>query len=159
MKKLLSCLIQSSVLATGLVCGAHVFGQQPKEPGSAPETSAPPPVQGPGGRTREMTDPAQQLAGMTKSYDLSAYQQSQVKLILADQQQQMQLLRLDPSLSPGEKKAKIQSIRRDSNTKIKAILNDDQKKQFEQDHPSTQEGMQQRPQGGGPGGGGPPPQQ
>ena len=53
-----------------------------------------------------------------------------------------------------EKKAKMQSIRSDVNSKIEAILNDDQKKQFEQDHQSMQERMQQR----GPGGGGPSPQ-
>jgi periplasmic protein CpxP/Spy len=106
-----------------------------------------------------MMDPTQQLSGMTKRYNLSADQQNQVKPILADQQQQIQLLHLDSSLSPDEKKAKMQSIRSDSNTKIEAILNDDQKKQFEQDHQSTQERMQQRRQGGGPDGGGPPPQQ
>jgi protein CpxP len=153
MKKLLSCLIQSSVLAAGLVCGTHVFAQ---EPGFPPETSAPPPQQGPAGDRR---DPAQQLAAMTKRYNLSTDQQNQVKPILMDQQQRMQLLHLDSSLSPDEKKAKMQSIRSDSNSKIEAILNDDQKKQFEQDRQSMQERTQQQPQGGGPGGGGPPPQQ
>ena len=153
MKKLLSCLIQSSVLAAGLVCGTHVFAQ---EPGFPPETSAPPPQQGLAGDHR---DPAQQLAGMTRRYNLSTDQQNQVKPILVDQQQQMLLLQLDSSLSLDEKKAKMQNIRSDSDKKIAAILNDDQKKQFEQDHQSMQERTQQRPQGGGPGGGGPPPQQ
>ena len=106
-----------------------------------------------------MIDPAQQLAGMTKRYNLSTDQQNQVKPILMDQQQRMQSLRLDSSLSPDEKKAKAQSIRSDSNSKIEAILNDDQKKQFEQDHQSMQERTQQPGQGAGPGGGGPPPQQ
>jgi protein CpxP len=156
MKKRSCSLIQSGVLATGLVCGAHVFAQ---EPGFPPETSAPPPQQGPGGGHRGMMDPAQQLAEMTKRYNLSADQRNQVKPILMDQQKRMQLLRLDPSLSPDEKKAKMQSIRSDSNTKIEAILNDDQKKQFGQDHQSMQERMQQRGQGGGPGGGGPPSEQ
>ena len=106
-----------------------------------------------------MMDPAQQLAGMTKRYNLSADQQNQVKPVLMDQQQRMQSLRLDSSLSPDEKKAKMQSIRSESNSKIEGILNEDQKKQFEQDRQSMLERTQQRPQGGGPGGGGPPPQQ
>jgi hypothetical protein len=106
-----------------------------------------------------MMDPAQQLAGMTKRYNLSADQQNHVKPILVDQQQQMLLLHLDSSLSLDEKKAKMQNIRSDSDKKIAAILNDDQKKQFEQDHQSTQDRMQQRGQDGGPGGSGPPPQQ
>ena len=106
-----------------------------------------------------MMDPAQQLEGMTKRYNLSADQQNQVKPILVDQQQQMLLLHLDSSLSLDEKKAKMQNIRSDSDKQLAAILNDDQKKQFEQDHQSTQERMQQRGHGGGPGGSGPPPQQ
>jgi hypothetical protein len=104
-------------------------------------------------------DPAQQLAAMTTRYNLSSDQQNQVKPILMDKQRRIQLLRRDSSLSPDEKKAKLQSILSDFNSKIEAILNDDQKKQFEQDHQSMQERTQQRPQGGGPGGGGPPPQQ
>jgi protein CpxP len=137
MKTLWTCLIQSSVLAAGLVCSADVFAQQPKEPDFPPETSAPPPEQGPvGGHRRGMMDPAQQLAGMTKRYNLSADQQNQVKPILVDQQQQMLLLHLDSSLSLDEKKAKMQNIRSDSDKKLAAILNDDQKKQFEQDHQS-----------------------
>ena len=106
-----------------------------------------------------MMDPDQQLAGMTKRYNLSADQQNQVKPILVSQQHQMQALRGDSSLSREDRMAKMQSIRSDSNTKIEAILNDDQKKQFEQDQQRIQERMQQRGQGGGPGGGGPPPQQ
>jgi hypothetical protein len=157
MKKLLSSLIQSGALATGLLCcGTHVLAQ---EPGFPPETSAPPPQPGPAWSHRGMMDPAQQLAGMTTRYTLTTDQQNQVKPILMDQQRRMRLLRLDSSLSPDEKKAKMLSILNDINSKIEAILNDDQRKQFEQDHPSMQQRMQQPGQGGGPGGGGPPPQQ
>jgi protein CpxP len=156
MKKPLCCLVVSGLLAAGLACGFPVFAQ---EPGSVPETTAPPPDQGPGGGRRGMMDPDQQLAGMTKRYNLSADQQNQVKPILVSQQHQMQALRGDSSLSREDRMAKMQSIRSDSNTKIEAILNDDQKKQFEQDQQRIQERMQQRGQGGGPGGGGPPPQQ
>lgn len=145
-------LIQSGALAAGLVFGAQAFAQ---EPGAAPETSAPPPVQGPGGR-RGMMDPEQQLAGMTKRYNLSADQQTQIKPILLSQQQQMQALRGDSSLSREDRMAKMQSIRADSKTKIEAILNDDQKKQFKEDQQRMQERMQQRGPGGGPDGGGPP---
>jgi Spy/CpxP family protein refolding chaperone len=146
MKKPFSFRLQSAVLAVCLVGGAHVFAQ---EPGAAPETPAPPPHRG-------MMDPAQQLEGMTKRYNLSADQQTQLKPILASQQQQMQALRGDSSLSREDRMAKMQSIHADTKTKIEAVLNDDQKKQFEADQERMQ---QQRMQGGGPGGGGPPPQQ
>ena len=109
---------------------------------------------------RGMMDPAQQLEGMTKRYNLSADQQTQLKPILASQQPQMQALRGDSSLSREDRMTKMQGIRADTKTKIEAVLNDDQKKQFEADQQKMEERMQQRMQGGGgPGGGGPPPQQ
>jgi Spy/CpxP family protein refolding chaperone len=147
MKKPFSFSLQSAVLAVCLLGSAYVFAQ---EPGGAPETSAPAPRRG-------MMDPAQQLEGMTKRYNLSADQQTQLKPVLASQQQQMQALRGDSSLSREDRMGKMQSIRADTKTKIEAILNDDQKKQFEAD----QQRMEQRRMqgGGGPGGGGPPPQQ
>ena len=152
MKKPFSFRLQSAVLAVCLVGSANVFAQ---EPGGAPEAQAPP-----GGGHRGMMDPAQQLEGMTKRYNLSADQQTQLKPILASQQQQMQALRGDSSLSRDDRMAKMQSIHADTKTKIEAVLNDDQKKQFEADQQKMQERMQQRGQGGGgPGGGAPPPQQ
>ena len=96
-----------------------------------------------------MMDPAQQLEGMTKRYNLSADQQTQLKPILASQQQQMQALRGDSSLSREDRMTKMQSIHADTKTKIEAVLNPDQKKQFEEDQQKMQERMQQRMQGGG----------
>jgi protein CpxP len=145
------CFLLSGVLAAGLVlCSAPTFAQD-----TGPETSAPPPSQGAGGGHRGMMDPDQQLTRMTQRYNLSADQQSQIKPILASQQQQMQALHGDSSMSREDRMAKMQSIHSDSNTKIEAILNADQKKQFEQDQQRMQQRMQQRGQGGGPGG--PPP--
>ncbi len=119
MKKSFSFRLQGAVLAVCLVGGAHVFAQ---EPGGAPETPAPPPT----GGHRGMMDPAQQLEGMTKRYNLSADQQTQLKPILAQQQQQMQALRGDSSLSREDRMAKMQSIRADTKTRIEAVLNPDQ---------------------------------
>jgi Spy/CpxP family protein refolding chaperone len=116
MKKPSSFLLSSAVLAAGLVCSAQVFGQE-KEPRFPPDTSAPPPVSG-------HRDPAQQLEGMTKRYNLSADQQSQIRPLLESQQQQMQALRGDSLLSREDRMAKMQSIRADSNKKIEAILNE-----------------------------------
>jgi periplasmic protein CpxP/Spy len=156
MKKLWTCLIQSSVLAAGIVCGAQAFAQ---EPGFPPETPAPPPKQGPTSAHHGMMDPDEQLARMTTRYSLTTEQQDQVKPILVSQQHQMQALRENTSLSRRDRMAKTQTIRSDSNAKIKAVLNDDQKQQFEHDQQQMQERLQQRGQGVGPGGSGPPPQQ
>jgi hypothetical protein len=97
MNKLLCCVVQIGFLVANLACGAPAFAQ---EPGSPPETSAPPPKQGPSGGQHGTMDPDEQLARMTTRYSLTAEQQDQVKPILMDQQQRMQLLRLDSSLSP-----------------------------------------------------------
>ncbi len=70
---------------------------------------------------------------MTKRYNLSSDQQTQIKPILANQQQQMQALRQDSSLSREDKMAKIKSIREDSSSKIQAVLNDTQKQKFAED--------------------------
>jgi periplasmic protein CpxP/Spy len=149
MNKLLCCVAQIGVLVTSLVCGAPAFAQEPSSP---PETSAPPPKQGPSGGHHGMLDPDEQLARMTTRYSLTAEQQDQVKPILVSQQHQIQGLRDDTALSREDRMAKMQTIRSDSNAKIKAVLNDDQKKQFEQD----QLRMQQQGQGAGPKSGTPP---
>jgi hypothetical protein len=153
MNKVLCCLAQSGVLVAGLVCGAQAFAQ---EPGFPPETSAPPPKQGPSGGHHGMMDPDEQLARMTTRYSLTAEQQDQVKPILVSQQHQIQGLREDTALTREDRMAKIQAIRNDSNAKIKSVLNDDQKTQFEQDQLRMQRRMQQQGQGAGPKGGTPP---
>jgi periplasmic protein CpxP/Spy len=153
MNKVLCCLAQSGVLVAGLVCGAQAFAQ---EPGSPPETSAPPPKQGPSGENHGMMDPDERLARMTTRYSLTAEQQDQVKPILVSQQHQVQGLRQDTMLSREDRMAKMQTIRTDSNAKIKAVLNDDQKKQFDQDQLRMQRRMQQQGQGADTNGGTPP---
>jgi Spy/CpxP family protein refolding chaperone len=149
MKNQLCRIVLSGLLATGLTLStAAAFAQQ--------DNSAPPAQQGGnsgGGRFgRQQMDPDQQVARMTKRYNLSADQQAQIKPILANQQQQMQALRGDSSLSRDDRMAKMKGIREDSSTKIQAILNDTQKKQYAEDQQRMQERMQER------GGGAPPAQ-
>ena len=119
-----------SVIALGLLVTAFIFASlvsaTPITPGTNTTSPtlfsgsqgtnrlSPPPV----GGHRGMMDPAQQLEGMTKRYNLSADQQTQLKPILASQQQQMQALRWDSLLSREDRMAKMQSIRADTKTKI-----------------------------------------
>ena len=89
---------------------------------------------------------------MTKRYKLSSDQQAQIKPILATQQEQIQALRQDSSLSREDRMAKVKSIRDDSSSKIGAVLNDSQKQKFAQDQQRRQEHMQENgaPPAGGP---------
>ncbi len=140
MKNQLCRIALSGLLATGLTLGsAAAFAQQDNP---APDASA----QQRGGQYGPPADGLQieQVARMTKRYNLSADQQTQIKPILANQQQQMQALREDSSLSRDDKMAKMKSIREDSSTKIQAILNDTQKQKYAQDQQRMQERMQER---------------
>jgi Spy/CpxP family protein refolding chaperone len=128
----------SGLLATGLTLGSAAAFAQQDNAAPAPSTQ-----QGQFGGHRHMT-PDEQVAHMTKRYSLTADQQAQIKPILASQQQQMQALRQDTTLSKDDKKAKMQSIHADSTNKIQALLNDSQKQKFAQDQERRQERMQQR---------------
>jgi periplasmic protein CpxP/Spy len=137
-------LVLSGMLATGLaLCSAAAFAQAPG---------------GGMGRRGPMT-PDEQLAQMTKRYNLSTDQQAKIKPLLESQQQQAESMRQDTSLSRDDRMAKMQSLRSDTETKVEAVLNDQQKQQYEQDRQRMQQRMMNR--GGGGGGadqGGPPPQ-
>jgi NACalpha-BTF3-like transcription factor len=93
-------------------------------------------------------DPDQQLQHLTRQLDLSADQQSQIKPILIERQQKMQALFQDPSVAREDRRAKMQSLRQDTRSRIEAVLNDQQKQKFE--------AMQARRRGRG-GENGPPP--
>jgi len=144
MKNQICRIALSGLLATGLALGsAAAFAQDAPPPDASGQ-------QGGGRMGRAPMTPDEQLDRMTKRYNLSADQQTQIKPILANQQQQMMSLRQDSSMSRDDKMAKMKSIREDSTTKIQAVLNDTQKKQFAEDQQKMQERMQQRGGGGGP---------
>ena len=152
MKNQLSRLALSGLLATGLtLCSAAAFAQQ-----NNPDASTQQPGNGHGQWGHQHMNPDEQVARMTKRYSLTSDQQAQIKPVLANQQQQMQALRQDTTLSREDKMAKMKSIREDSSTKIQAVLNDSQKQKFAADQ---QERMQQRMQGGGGAPAGAPPTQ
>ena len=106
--------------------------------------SAPTFAQG-GGRM----DPAAQLAQMTTQYTLTADQQSKIKPILEDRQKQMQALFQDQSGDRSTMMTKMMAIRKDTNSKIRAILTPEQQTKFDAEQKAMQERMQQRMGGGG----------
>ena len=105
------------------------------------------PQQGQWGHHGRM-NPDAQLQHLTKALDLTSDQQSQIKPLLEARQQQMQALFQDRSLSRDDRRAKMQGIRSDTNSKIEAVLNDQQKQKFEAMQARMQERMHDR-QGGG----------
>jgi Spy/CpxP family protein refolding chaperone len=132
------------LLATGVMLA--------QEPGSAPEQGAPQADGGGHHHGRGFGDPDQRLAHMTKRYNLTADQQSQIKPLLQDEQQQMQSLRSDTSTPREDRRAKMQSIHQASTQKIEAVLTDEQKQQYEADQQKFESRRAEHGHGGGDGG-------
>lgn len=124
MKKLI--LLTTLVVAVALG-GVYAWAQMP---------------QGPQGHGQPMS-PDQRLQMMTKQLNLTADQQEKIKPLLESQNQQMQALRQDSSLSREDRMTKMQEIRQGTNDQIKSALDADQQKKFEQ--------TMSRPAHGGPG--------
>ena len=89
---------------------------------------------GPGGEHGQWAAQHEQkhLQMMTKKLNLSADQQSKVKSILDDQQKQMMSLRQDSSMSQDDRRAKMMQMHETSSNQIRALLNEDQQKKFDQ---------------------------
>lgn len=159
MKSSFQRVLLPGLLAVGIalaLTGSPALAQDNQPPSGAPQQGP----GGPGGRggRRGPMNPDEQLARMTRRYNLTADQQSQIKPILENRMQQMMALRRDGSLSRDAMRSKMQGVRTDSIAKIEAVLNDDQKKKFDADQQRMPARQQQR-QGGGPAASGPPPPQ
>jgi Spy/CpxP family protein refolding chaperone len=118
--------------------------------------------QGRGGPRGPMT-PAEELKRLTKALDLTADQQSKIKLILVDQRKKMEGVKNDTSIDRPTMRQKMMKIRKDTNDQIRAVLDDKQKEKFDNQEQEREDRMQNRRGGapGGPGGdnsgGNPPP--
>jgi protein CpxP len=116
----------SSVLLA-IMTGGIALGQT-TSPAQQPARQAAPQ---PGGSVRAMPSAVRQLSMLTRMLDLSPDQQNQLRPILADRQQRLQAISQDESLTARDRLAKSQSVRQDSNAKIEAVLNDQQKQDFQ----------------------------
>ena len=76
--------------------------------------------------------PDQRLQRMTQQLNLTDDQQQKIKPVLEQEQQQMQALHQDTSMSQQDRMSKMQQIRQDTNDQIKSVLNPDQQKKFEE---------------------------
>ena len=108
------------------------------------QDASPAPPQGSDQARRPRMDPNRQLKMMVKQLKLTSDQQSQILPILTARQTEMQKLREDSSGAPEDRRSKMMAIRENSETKIKAVLNDDQKKTYDQMQQQMRERMQQR---------------
>lgn len=115
-------LALTAFLATGLTCGAAAQNDTSTDTqATTPTTMA---------HHREM-NADRDLMRMTKRLDLTQDQQTQIKPILEDRDQQLNQLWQDSSISKTDRRAKSKGIRDDARSKIDSILNDEQKAKFD----------------------------
>lgn len=107
-----------------------------------------PPAGDQGGQRRGMPSVDDQLKNLTERLSLTDDQQAKIKPILEDQRTQMQALMKDESLSPDDRRTKGRSIRESTDTKIRDVLTDDQKKKYDAWQQEMRDRMRQRQQGG-----------
>jgi periplasmic protein CpxP/Spy len=125
MRKQIFSLALSSLFALGVALAA------PQATAPAQDQAAPQ-QKGEWAGRHQAVDPNKQVQHLTKKLNLTADQQNQILPILTERQQQMESIRNDSSLSPQDRRAKVRSAREDADTKIRAVLNDDQKKTYDQ---------------------------
>jgi protein CpxP len=104
-------------------------------------------------------NPERQLRQLTKRLQLTPDQQTQVKSLLVERRQKMEELRRssagsDASAQAPPSRQQMEAIRNDTDTKISALLNDDQKSKFAALQQERKARMERRQ---GPGGDNPPP--
>lgn len=93
-------------------------------------------------------DPSKHAAMLGKRLNLSPDQQSKVEEIFKSEQSQMQSLHADSSVSQEDRHSKMMEIHKSSNDQIRALLNDDQQKKWDEMQSKQQEWMQGHHHGG-----------
>jgi len=115
----------------------------------------------PAGPMRGRGGPERELPQLTQVLSLTADQQTQVKGLLAERWQKIQALNRPAASTEATGQAtpptreQMEAIRNDTDAKIAALLNDDQKAKFAAWQQQRKERMERRGAGGE---GGPPPQ-
>ncbi len=81
---------------------------------------------------RQMPTVDEQLQKLTKALTLTDDQQTKIKPILESQRTQMEAIRNDTSGNRRENFAKMRDVHEKTVTQVKAVLNDDQKKKYDE---------------------------
>src|SRR5580700_6795649 len=125
------------LLAAGLISLASSYATA-QDSSSNDQQSPPSHGNGPG-RHGGPPDPAQRTQELTKKLNLTSDQQSKVQDIFKSEQSQMQGLRQDSSTSQDDRRAKMMEIRNNTNTQVRALLDADQQKKWDEIQAKRQE--------------------
>ncbi len=148
------------LLAASLISIAAPFATaQDSQPAPSPSNQQPPQDNG---RWRHgPPDPAQRTPELTKKLKLTSDQQTKVQDVLQSEHSQMESLHQDNSLSQQDRRAKMMDIRKSTDTQIRALLDSNQQKKWDEMQANREQwgqGHRHGPPDGGPDRQGPPPQ-
>ena len=119
------CAITLVLAALSLGVCAYSFAQENPSGGQEPKSAS-------GQHRGGWASPTEMTQRLTKELNLTSDQQTKVQTILEEQQKQMQTLRQDTSSTPEDRRAKMMEIHKNSTSQIRAVLNDDQQKKFDE---------------------------
>jgi periplasmic protein CpxP/Spy len=140
------CLL--TLMLAGLVyAGASVAVAQ--DNGGNDQQAAPSGMRPDHGGGRGEFDPAKRAEMLGKKLKLSSDQQTKVEGILKDEQSQMESLRSNSSTSQEDRRSKMMEIHKSSSSQIRALLDSDQQKKWDEMQNSREQWGHHR---GGPGG-------
>jgi hypothetical protein len=99
------------------------------------------------GRMHHGMDPAKRTAELTKRLNLTSDQQSKVQNILQSEKSQMESLHQDNSTSQQDRHSKMMDIHKTSSDQIRALLDSNQQKKWDEMQAKREQWMEKR-QGG-----------
>jgi Spy/CpxP family protein refolding chaperone len=146
LKKSLIALLAAGVLS---IAAPFALAQDNPPASSATTDQQAPPSQGKGDWHHDMPDPAQRTQELSKKLKLTSDQQTKVQEIFTSQKSQMESLRQDTSTPQPERHSKMMEIRKNTDTQIRAILDANQQKKWDEMQAKREQRMENH-QGGQP---------
>ncbi|HEV3040207.1 MAG TPA: hypothetical protein VHA33_20755 [Candidatus Angelobacter sp.] len=124
------------------------FAQQPQQQQPPSGQGTPPATDQAGqGEHRQAPTVDEQVKRLSDRINLTDDQQAKAKTILEDQHAQAQVLLNDNAMSADDKRQKFMTLRQTTISKIRDILNDDQKKKFDAYLAEMQSAPKEKPEG------------
>ena len=93
-------------------------------------------------------DPAKRTQELTKKLNLTSDQQGKVQSILQSEKSQMESLHQDNSMSQQDRHSKMMDIHKTSSDQIRAVLDSNQQKKWDEMQAKREQWMQKRGEGG-----------
>jgi periplasmic protein CpxP/Spy len=150
-KQRLLVLVAASAIS---IAAPFVVAQDSPSNNQEPQSS-----QGRGGWHHGPQDPAQRSQELTKKLNLTSDQQTKVQEIFQSEQSQMQSLHQDTSIAQQDRRAKMMDIRKNADTQVRALLDSNQQKKWDEMQAKREQRMQHRQADAGSDQSAPPPQQ